>query len=111
MDEIINEGMRINKLIKTSEEYAWYQRSKNKLNEHPELSAQLKEYRKRNHELQTIRDMNPYDEVVALVREYDELLHNSYVSDFLKAEECICRMLKKVYIQIAEGLEFDYLDE
>ncbi|MDE5873758.1 MAG: YlbF family regulator [Lachnospiraceae bacterium] len=111
MDEIINQSIHINELINTSPEYEWYIRANKKLREHIDLYNQLKEYRRRNYELQNLVGMNPYDEVVALLKEYDVLLHNSVVSDFLRAEERICSILGTVYNQIAEGLEFDYLDE
>ncbi len=111
MDQIINQSIYINELIKKSPEYEWYKKASERLHEHVDLYNQLKEYRRRNYELQNLAGMNPYDEVVALVREYDVLLHNSVVSDFLKAEEHICSILKTVYNRIAEGLEFDYLDE
>lgn len=111
MDDITNQSIYINELIKKSPEYEWYIRANKKLHEHVDLYNQLKEYRRRNHELQNLAGINPYDEVVALAKEYDVLLHNSVVSDFLKAEEHICSILGTVYNQIAEGLEFDYFDE
>ncbi|MCM1084059.1 MAG: YlbF family regulator [Clostridium sp.] len=111
MDEIINQSIHINELIKKSSEYKWYTRADKKLHEHVDLYNQLKEYRRRNSELQNLEGINPYDEVVALVKEYDVLLHNSIVSDFLKAEVHLCSVLETVYNRIIEGLEFDYLDE
>ena len=49
--------------------------------------------------------------MIELTREYDELLHNSVVSDFLQAEQQICKLLQQVFDSIAEGLEFDYINE
>ncbi len=49
--------------------------------------------------------------MIELTREYDELLHNSVVSDFLQAEQQICKLLQRVFDSIAEGLEFDYINE
>lgn len=111
MNDVINESVNLNIRIKESKEYKRYIETKNALYMNRELSEQLKEFRRRNYELQNQKDVNPYDEVVGLVKEYDELLHNSTVSDFLKAEQRICKMMQKVYNSIAEGLEFDYLDE
>ena len=65
----------------------------------------------KNYELQNRQGVNPYDEMIELTREYDELLHNSVVSDFLQAEQQICKLLQRVFDSIAEGLEFDYINE
>ena len=76
-----------------------------------ELSRHLQEFRAKNYELQNRQGVNPYDEMIELTREYDELLHNSVVSDFLQAEQQICKLLQRVFDSIAEGLEFDYINE
>ncbi len=109
MIEVINDSVQLNARIKQSVEYQNYIDTKRALYANMDLCNQLKEFRRKNYELQNRE--NPYDEVSNLVREYDELLHNSLVSDFLRAEQHICRMMQKVYNSIAEGLEFDYLDE
>ena len=50
---------------------------------------------------------NPYDEVVALFEEYDAIVHDTIVNDFLRAERKLCRMLKTMYDEIADGLDVD----
>ncbi|MBE5944166.1 MAG: YlbF family regulator [Lachnospiraceae bacterium] len=111
MKEVINQSKELNKRILDSTEYKYYLETKKSLKDSPELSHQLKEFRRRNYELQNRQGVNPYDELCNLVREYDDLLHNSTVSNFLRAEQHICRMMQEVYNSIAEGLELDYLDE
>lgn len=111
MKEAIAESKKLNEHIKQSEEYKSYLDSKKALCEDMNLCNQFKEFRKKNYELQNMQGNNPYDEVSALVREYDDLLNNSLVSDFLRAEQRICKMMQQVYSSIAEGLEFDYLNE
>ena len=76
-----------------------------------ELSRHLQEFRAKNYDLQNRQGVNPYDEMIELTRKYDELLHNSVVSDFLQAEQQICKLLQQVFDSIAEGLEFDYINE
>ncbi|MGN0435305.1 MAG: YlbF family regulator [Wujia sp.] len=111
MKEVINQSKQINEHIKQTSEYKKYIDTKKALYDNIELCNMLKEFRNRNYELQNRVGVNPYDEVSALVREYDELLHNSIVSDFLRAEQRICKLMQQVYNAIAEGLEFDYPDE
>lgn len=108
MREVINESKQLNEKIKQSDEYKKYIDTKKVLCDNIELYNRLKEFNDRNYELQNQTSMNPYDEVSALVREYDELLHNSIVNEFLRAEQHICKMMQQVYNSIAEGLEFDY---
>lgn len=111
MKEVINQSKELNKHILNSVEYQNYLDTKRILYDNMDLCNQLKEFRRRNYELQNRQGINPYDELCNLMREYDELLHNSVVSDFLRAEQHICRMMQEVYNSIAEGLELDYLDE
>ena len=111
MRQVINESKQLNEHIRASEEYRTYLRTKQALLENEELSRHLQEFRAKNYELQNRQGVNPYDEMIELTREYDELLHNSVVSDFLQAEQQICKLLQRVFDSIAEGLEFDYINE
>lgn len=111
MKQIVEESRQLNDNIRNSEVYKDYLETKKELFEHPELEKALREFRRRNYELQNRQDINPYDEVRALVSEYDELLHNSIVSEYLRAEQKVCKMMQRVFTSIAEGLEFDYLNE
>ena len=109
MKQVINESRKLNEHIRASEEYQTYLKTKHALRENEELSRNLQEFRAKNY--QNRQGVNPYDEMIELTREYDELLHNSIVSDFLQAEQQICKLLQQVFDSIAEGLEFDYINE
>lgn len=54
---------------------------------------------------------NPYDEVNNLFMEYDSIVHDTIVNDFIRAEQKLVRMMKLVYEQIADDLDFDIIDE
>lgn len=111
MKQVLKESVQLNEHIRASEEYQTYLRTKQALREEEELCRTLQEFRAKNYELQNRQGVNPYDEMIDLTREYDELLHNSIVSDFLQAEQQICKLLQQVFDSIAEGLEFDYINE
>lgn len=111
MRQVINESKQLNEHIRASEEYRTYLRTKQALLENEELSRHLQEFRAKNYELQNRQGVNHYDEMIELTKEYDELLHNSVASDFLQAEQQICKLLQQVFDSIAEGLEFDYINE
>lgn len=111
MKEVIKESKQLNEHIRASEEYKTYIQTRQALRENQALAGRLSEFRAKNYELQNRQGVNPYDELIDLTKEYDELLHNSVVSDFLQAEQQICKMMQQVFDSIAEGLEFEYINE
>ncbi|MDE5864519.1 MAG: YlbF family regulator, partial [Lachnospiraceae bacterium] len=63
----------------------------------------------RNYELQSYEDgINRYQEICNLAQEYERVLNNSVVNDFLVAEQIFSRKLAGVYEVIADGMELDY---
>ena len=111
MIQVIEESKQLNEHIRASEEYKTYLETRQALRGNAELLNRLSEFRAKNYELQNRQGVNPYDEMIELTKEYDELLHNSVVSDFLQAEQQICKMMQQVFDSIAQGLEFDYVNE
>ncbi|MBQ9277735.1 MAG: YlbF family regulator [Lachnospiraceae bacterium] len=111
MRDVIRQSKELNEKIKQSEEYRIYIETKTALYEHDDLCIRLKEFKNRNESLQNNPVSDAYDAVSSLVKEYDDLLHNALVGDFLRAEQKICRLMQQVYISISEGLELEYLDE
>lgn len=108
MKKVIEQSKQLNIQIKQSAEYQKYIDTKRVLYDNIELYNQLREFRNRNNAIQTKQVGDIFDEMNALLREYDELLHNSIVSDFMNAEQGICKMMQQMYDALAEGLEFDY---
>lgn len=107
---MITEGAyKLNQAIKDSEEYNQYQITMKRLEEHPDLHQAMNTFRKRNYELQSYDDgINRYQEIYNLSMEYEKVLRNPLVNDFLVAEQVLSKKLIKVYELIAEGLELDY---
>ena len=102
----------MNACIKDSDVYKNYQYCKDKLRQKPEKLQQLMEFRKKNYEIQNNEMLdNPYDEVNNLFMEYDSIVHGTKVNDFIRAEQKLVRMMKLVYEQIADDLDFDIIDE
>ncbi|MBQ8923292.1 MAG: YlbF family regulator [Lachnospiraceae bacterium] len=111
MREAINQSIKINEMIKQSEEYRRYITAKRVLYEDRELAGRLKEFKIRNRELQNIQSNDAYDAINTLVKENEGLLNNTIVNEYLRAEQKICRLMQQVYISISDGLELEYLDE
>ena len=111
MQDVLGKCYEVNNAIKESEAYRRYISAKERLHEHPELVRTLQEFSRKNHEILNATAFNPYDELHAIVRDYDEFLHNSIVNEFIRAEQRLCKVMQQVIKTIADGLEFDYSDE
>ncbi len=77
----------------------------------PELDRQLKEFRRRNFEMQNQTDGDVlFDEIDRFEEEYAEFRKNPLVSRFLNRELAFCRMFQEVSgrISIAFAENFDY---
>lgn len=109
MKQAIELAGRLNERIKNSEEYQRYVKTDRQLKAEPELYDRYNEFRRRNYDLQFSEgDSNLYDEVFNLVKEYDTILQDSVVNDFILAEQRLCAMMREVYAVLSEGLELDY---
>ena len=112
MTDTLELSRQLNACIKDSDVYKNYQYCKDKLRQKPEKLQQLMEFRKKNYEIQNNEMLdNPYDEVNNLFMEYDSIVHDTIVNDFIRAEQKLVRMMKLVYEQIADDLDFDIIDE
>ncbi len=110
MDDAVKLSRELNMHIRESEVYKNYLRSKAALLERPDLSKSLQEFKCKNVELQNNEGLdNPYDEVNNLFMEYDVLLHDTTVNDFIRAEQKLCRMMRLIYEGIADELDIDMI--
>ncbi len=108
MKDTLELSRELNQTIKASLVYQNYQAAKQKLMEYPEMFRRLREFHRRNRDIQNDESIdNPYDEVNNLFIEYDSLLHDTIVNEFIRAEQKLCLMMRTVYEDIADGLEID----
>ena len=42
------------------------------------------------------------------MKEYDTILQDSRVNDFILAEQRMCSMMRELYAELSRNLEFDY---
>ena len=85
MTDTLELSRQLNACIKDSDVYKNYQYCKDKLRQKPEKLQQL--------------------------MEFDSIVHDTIVNDFIRAEQKLVRMMKLVYEQIADDLDFDIIDE
>ncbi len=103
MDNIEKLSYDINVAIKNSDMHRAYIVARDRLNEHPDLANRLNEFKYKNAKLQS-ENANPFDQVQKLQKEYADLLNVAVVSDFVRAEQRLCRSLKAMYETIADGV-------
>ena len=68
------------------------------------LYKELMEFKRRYTDIERYTDGNPYDELYRLYQENDELIHNSAVSEYLRAESAFSKLIRHVTDEIYRGL-------
>ncbi|SEF52849.1 Control of competence regulator ComK, YlbF/YmcA [Eubacterium ruminantium] len=110
MDELLEECKKLNSMIKNSKEYKKYVSARNHLRRNEDLERKLRELYARNREIQEYSS-NAFEETQKLYEENDELLHNSLVNEYIRAESALRRLLKNIMDTTAADIIFNYLDE
>jgi cell fate (sporulation/competence/biofilm development) regulator YlbF (YheA/YmcA/DUF963 family) len=106
MNDSILLSRKLNETIKSSEVYQRYEECKARLQERPDLVQALNEFKQKNIAIQSDENIdNPYDEVVGLFTEYEGLIRDSVVNDFLKSEQRLCKMMKLIQEEISADLD------
>ena len=95
----------IDKILE-SREYKEYALQKERVKEYPELKAQIDEFRARNFEMQTGKDM-VFEKIEAFEKEYRDFRENPLVNDFLAAELAFCRLIQDNNARIADAINFE----
>ena len=79
MNDIIEECKKLNQMITDSKEYKNYVFAQSSIRSNEELYNSLMEFKNRYADVLKYTDGNPYDEILRMYYENDELLHNSTV--------------------------------
>lgn len=95
----------IDALLETPE-YKEYAVQKERLKQYPELKDRIDEFRTRNFEMQTSKDM-VFEMIEAFEKEYRDFRENPLVNDFLAAELAFCRMLQNNNARITDAIDFE----
>lgn len=94
--------------IKNTKQYQAYEREKEKVNQLPELKAQIDAYRIRNFEIQNMsNDEELFFKIEEFEKEYEKFRENPIVADFLAAELSLCRLIQNMNAKITVGLNFE----
>ena len=89
--------------IRNSEEFIRYQAIKEKVHGFPKLESQITEFRKKNYLLQNSQG------TVDLYEETDRMENrkNPMASEYLAAENALCKIVQQINWTLIEGLEFE----
>lgn len=94
--------------IRNSEEFIQYQAIKEKVHGFPKLESQITEFRKKNYLLQNSQGtVDMYEETDRMENEYREFRKNPMVSEYLAAENALCKIVQQINWTLIEGLEFE----
>jgi cell fate (sporulation/competence/biofilm development) regulator YlbF (YheA/YmcA/DUF963 family) len=112
MQDTLELSRQLNRCIRESDVYKNYQYCKEKLKQRPDKLKAFLEYKQKNYEIQHDEMLdNPYDEVNNLFQEYDTLVHDTIVNDFMRAERKLVYMMRNMYEEVAQDLDFDISED
>ncbi len=110
LQEIMDKTQELLDLIINSEEYKRYQKGLKELQESGDIYERVNEFRLKNLSSQMLGDDDPNtysDNMQQLYTEYKDILMEPMVSQFMFAEQSICKIMRKVQDMIADGVEID----
>ena len=106
MDEIIEECRKLNQMITDSKEYKNYIFAESSIKANEELYNSLMEFKGQYADVLRYSDGNPYDDILRMYYENDELIHNSTVNEFLRAESSLSKLIRRIISEITDGFTF-----
>lgn len=89
----------------SSNEYKEYHRIQALLKDDPELYRRVNELREKNYLSQVSGTGDIMDVMDALTCEYEDVINNGLVGEFLEAESALCRMIREFNTAVLMGLE------
>ncbi|MBR1508294.1 MAG: YlbF family regulator [Eubacterium sp.] len=111
MSDIIDECRKLNQMLKDSEEYRKYVQARKNLRANKDLYKSLKELKRINADIHNYSGDNRFDDLSKMLIDYDDLLHNSVVSDFLRAESRLSGLIREMYSVTARDIFFEVVNE
>lgn len=104
MSEITDKCAELNQLIKDSTEYKKYITAKNMIRSNEQLYNSLMSFKQRYTDVMLYAEGNPYDELHRIYYENDELIHNSAVNEYLRAESAFSKLVREVIEEVSRDI-------
>ena len=94
--------------FKESPEYVEFQKQNEILQQKPELKKRVDAFRGDNYRVQNeCGSDNLFDVVEQMGKESAELRRHPEVNAYLDAELALCKMMQKICVKLAEGIDMD----
>lgn len=107
-NDVFRLSEELNKSLLESAEYQKYVSAQAAVKAEPELYRAMNDYRRRNRQIQMYAsDDTIFDETNRVLYDFEVVLKNELVAEFLAAEQKLVRMLQQVYVNLGSNLEFD----
>lgn len=107
MDIITERLHALTDAMRNTVDYQSYRKLEAELDKDKELKKRVDEFRLRNFSLQKKDDVDLFDAVDDIDREFGELRKNPVVEEYLEAELSVCRMIQKVFEAINHEVKVD----
>ena len=107
MTDLTGLSNQVSEAIRNTPEYAEFTRLLSQLKQDPELYRRVDEMRDKNFMIHQGDVGDPYDMMDALTNEYEGVINNVSVSEFLQAEIALCKMIHDFNRKVTAGLEIE----
>jgi cell fate (sporulation/competence/biofilm development) regulator YlbF (YheA/YmcA/DUF963 family) len=106
MDNVQEKLQELVNAMKSTEDYVRYRALEEKLKKDPELKSRIDQYRQRAFDMQQ-SDRDLFNETDYVMHEFDTLLSQQNVNDYLDAELSVCRMIQRVVDAINREVDLE----
>ena len=107
MTDLTGLSNQVSEAIRNTPEYAEFTRLLSQLKQDPELYRRVDEMRDKNFMIHQGDVGDPYDMMDALTTEYEGVINNVSVSEFIQAEIALCKMIHEFNRNVTAGLEIE----
>ena len=107
MDKITEQCKELNLMILESDEYSSYIYARNSIKANEDLYNRVMAFKSQYEDVMKYTDGNPYDAIISLYYENDDLLHNSIVNEYLRTESTLSKLMRKVIGMVTDGIHFE----
>lgn len=108
MDEITRCTRELLEALKKSEAYQAFRDASRKLEDKPELKAQIDDFRRHNYLLQNSSDSEDiFEKMASFEKKYENLRKNPLVNEYLRTELQICRIVQRCAMEIMTSVDLE----
>lgn len=110
--ELYKMAEELSEMLLNSDIYQRFLESKKRLEENQKLFNRVKEYQRKNFQIQNDTSDNIKEQLRNLENEYRDIMRNTIVRDFLNSELILCKTIKTINETIVNKIDInvDFLE-